>query len=90
MKSTLYALFQWATESVPVAPVPMQPAYGEGTPAPAPAPAATEDWSATDTGDWSSPAPPTAAQTTPAAPAPAAPAPAAGNEWGGSGAENWG
>jgi len=73
----------WATESVPVAPVPMQPAYGEPA---APAPA-TEDWSATESGDWSSPAPPA-----PAAPAaPVAPAPATtGNEWGGSGAENWG
>ena len=38
----------WATETVPVAAVPIQPAFG--------APA-TEDWSATDTGDWAAPAP---------------------------------
>jgi small subunit ribosomal protein SAe len=71
----------WASESVPVAPVPMQATFGEvagvggGT---------TEDWAATESGEWASPAPPTAV-------APAAPAPApAANEWGGAAAENWG
>jgi small subunit ribosomal protein SAe len=57
----------WASETVPVAPVPIQGGFG-----------ATEDWSATDTGDWSAtPAPAQAPGTTP--------------DWGGSAnAENWG
>lgn len=71
----------WATDTVPVAAVPIsQPGFG--------APAATaaaggDDWSATDTGDWA------------ATPAPAAAAPAAGGaaptteSWGGGAAENW-
>lgn len=68
----------WANDTVPVAAVPIsQPGFG--APAATPAAPATDDWSATDTGDW--------AAATPAAPA--APAPAAGNEWGGSAAENW-
>ena len=46
------------------------------------APPATDDWAATDTGDWAT------AQPTPAAPAPAAPQPT--SDWGGSSAENWG
>lgn len=64
----------WAAEAVPVAAVPIQPAYGAAKPA-------AEDWSATDTGDW--------AGSTPAAPAAPAPA-AATESWGGSAAENWG
>merc|ERR1712198_509364 len=70
----------WATETVAVAPVPIQPGLGGNT----------EDWSATDTGDWAAPAP-AGAPAAVAAPA-AAPvaAPAATNEWGGSAAENWG
>lgn len=79
----------WATESVPVAPVPIAPAAGFGE-----APAA-KDWGATESGDWSTPLAPAPAPAAAApaaaagAPAPAA-APAPANEWGGSGAENWG
>jgi small subunit ribosomal protein SAe len=48
----------WASEAVPVPSVPIQPAAGFGA-----APAPQEDWSATDTGDWSAtPAPPTSNQ----------------------------
>lgn len=69
----------WANDTVPVAAVPMaQPGFGAAAPA-------TDDWSATDTGDWATASAPAAA----AAPAaPAAPA-AGGNEWGGGAAENW-
>lgn len=67
----------WAADSVPVPAVPIQSAQtGFG---------ATEDWSVPESGDWSAPS--QVATTTPAAPAPA---PAPTNEWGGSGAENWG
>lgn len=67
----------WAADTVSVPAVPIsQPGFG--------APAASEDWSATDTGDWASATP-----AAPAAGAPGAAAPAATNEWGGSAAENW-
>ena len=52
-----------------------QPAFGGVAPAAA---AATDDWSATDTGDWAAKTPATAA------------AAALGNEWGGGTEENWG
>jgi small subunit ribosomal protein SAe len=54
---------EWGAETIPIAPAPIQPGY-----------TAAEDWSATDTGDWSA---------TPA------PAPAPANEWGGGSADNW-
>lgn len=57
----------WAAQEAVA--VPIQPAFG----------APSEEWSATDTGDWSAPAP--------AAAAPVAPAPT--NEWGGPVQENW-
>lgn len=72
----------WASDTV-VSAVPIaQPGFGSSGAAPtaaaaaaAPAPS-TDDWSATDTGDWAATAPPP---------------PAGGNnEWGGSAAENWG
>jgi len=77
----------WASESVPVAPVPVA-AVGFGEPA-APAPAAgnTEDWGASEGGEWAAPLAPSATTQQPAAPA-ATQAP--GNEWGGSAPENWG
>ncbi len=50
-------IFQWASEAVPVPSVPIQPAAGFGA-----APAPQEDWSATDTGDWSATPAPTASQ----------------------------
>lgn len=54
---------EWGAESNPLAPAPIQPGY------------TTEDWSATDTGDWAA---------TPAAAAPVA------TEWGGSKTtDNW-
>ena len=71
---------EWATDTVvPAVPI-SQPGFGGVTPAAA----ATDEWSATDTGDWAAATPATAA----AAAAPAAAAP--GNEWGGGTAENWG
>lgn len=72
----------WAADSVPVPAVPMQQGFGT-------TPAAADDWTATDTGDWSAPAQAQAPAQV-AAGAIAAPAPAPGNEWGGSAAENWG
>lgn len=74
----------WASESIPVAPVQInQPGYGAVT-APAPT-GTTEDWSA-DAGDWSAPP----STTTPAAPPAAAATPAGTTtEWGGTSAENW-
>lgn len=69
----LYAL-QWASEPVTVPSVPIQSGGGFGT-----APAPTEDWSATDTGDWAS---------TPAPAASAAGSTAPTTQWGGS-SENW-
>jgi len=66
----------WATDSIPVAAVPISGTYG----------GSTEDWSA-QTEDWSAPpaaaAAPTAAAATAAAPVPAS------DEWGGTGHENW-
>ena len=59
----LFFIEQWGAETIPIAPAPIQPGY-----------TAAEDWSATDTGDWSA---------TPA------PAPAPANEWGGGSADNW-
>ena len=65
----------WADIVVPASAVPInQPAFGRVTPTAA----ATDDWSATDTGDWAAPIP---------TPAPAA---APSTEWGGSTVENWG
>ena len=71
----MYLILQWASEPVTVPSVPIQ-SGGFGT-----APAPTEDWSATDTGDWAS------------TPAPAAaPVGTSGTgstqQWGGS-SENW-
>ena len=69
----LFHSLQWASEPVTVPSVPIQSGGGFGAPAPAPA----EDWSATDTGDWSTtpaPAPATSGGTT--------------QQWGGS-SENW-
>lgn len=63
----------WASESINVTSVPIQ-SFGGGT---------TSDWSATDANDWS--AQPAAA----APPPPPPPARQPGDEWGGSGAENW-
>jgi len=72
----------WATDTVPVAPVPIsQPGFGAGN----------DDWSATDTGDWAAPTTGTAAAAAAApAPAPATTTAPAGNEWGGGAVENWG
>jgi len=67
----------WAQESIPVAAVPIQPAYGG-------APPATEEWSAANTGEWA-PAPAAPAAAAP----PQAPAPTQGGEWGGPVQENW-
>ena len=66
----------WAAEStglLPAQPAPVQPGY------------ATEDWSATDTGDWGATPAPAAAAAAVAAPAAAA----VSNEWGGTAADNW-
>jgi len=65
----------WASESVPVSSVPVQP-FGAAA-APAAATPQTEDWSMATKEDWSSPAPG------------GAPAAGGGESWGGS-AENWG
>ncbi|XP_046332511.1 small ribosomal subunit protein uS2-like [Haliotis cracherodii] len=74
----------WASEAINVSSVPIQ-SYGGGT---------TSDWSATDANDWSAQTPVGAAvpavaavPTVPAAAA--APTRSPGDEWGGSGAENW-
>jgi len=67
----------WASESVPVAPVPMLPSGGGVEQA------ATDDWSVPSKSDWTAPSNPATGQTP-------APAPATTESWGGSGAENWG
>ena len=76
-------MFQWAQESIPVAAVPIQPAYGGAPP--------TEEWSAAPTGDWTAPptAPAAAPVPVPGAPAPAAPTTTTTGEWGGPVQENW-
>ncbi|MRA94132.1 hypothetical protein GH868_29745, partial [Bacillus thuringiensis] len=88
MAPTPAAVPDWASESIPVAAVPIQ--------------GSTPSWSIADAGDWSASAPPAAAAVA-AAPAPApAPAPAGGvvgdtsamaapaNDWGGGAAtEDW-
>jgi len=67
----------WATElAAPAVPVTGTQPTGFDDAAPA-----TDDWAATDTGDWA-----TAQPTAPAAPA----APQPTSDWGGSAAENWG
>lgn len=74
----------WAQESIPVAPVPIQPAYG-GAPA-------TEEWSAAPSGEWAPPPQAAVPAVAPGAAAPGAPAPApttATGEWGGPVQENW-
>lgn len=68
--------FQWATEGIPAtSTVPVQGTATATFDAEV-APVASDDWAATESGDWAS------AQPTPAAPQPS-------NDWGGSGAENW-
>ena len=65
----------WASESVPVSSVPVQP-FGTAPAAPAPAAAPADDWSMPAKDDWSAP------------PAATAPAP---NEWGGGAStDTWG
>jgi len=68
----------WASETVPVAAVPIQQGYGAQK---------TEDWSA-PTEDWSAAAVPAAAAPGAAA-APAADAAPAAPQWGGGGVEDW-
>lgn len=72
----------WASESVPVAPVPVAAGFGTTE---------TGDWSATDTGDWAAAsAPPATTAAAVAATVPSAGAPTT-SDWGGSGTvENWG